>query len=97
MRCGIAGVTRENVLAARALFDRAGSEPDSARAWGGVHFTTTAVLSNGWIADRTAAIRRAEEAAANLQRLDRDGNYTYSSKTFLLFISAISRGCCAPP
>ena len=81
------GVTRENVLAARALFDRAlAMNPDSARAWGGVHFTTTAVLSNGWIADRTAAVRRAEEAAANLQRLDRDGTYTYSAKTFLLFM-----------
>ena len=81
------GVTRENVLAARALFDRAlAMNPDSARAWGGVHFTTTAVLSNGWIADRPAAVRRAEEAAANLQRLDRDGTYTYSAKTFLLFL-----------
>ncbi len=81
------GVTRENVLAARALFDRAlAMNPDSARAWGGVHFTTTAVIANGWIADRPAAIRRAEEAAANLQRLDRDGTYTYSAKTFLLFM-----------
>ncbi len=81
------GVTRENVLAARALFDRALTiNPNSARAWGGVQFTTTAVLSNGWVADRPTAIRRAEEAAANLQRLDRDGNYTYSSKTFLLFM-----------
>ena len=52
------GVTRENVLAARALFDRAlVMNPDSARAWGGVHFTTAAVLSNGWIADRPAEIR----------------------------------------
>ena len=81
------GVTRENVLAARALFERAlAMNPDSARAWGGIHFTTTAVLSNGWTDDRPAAIRRAEEAAANLERLDRDGNYAYSSKTFLLFL-----------
>jgi adenylate cyclase len=80
------GVTRENVLDARALFERALTmNPDSARAWGGIHFTTTAVLSNGWTDDRPAAIRRAEEAAANLQRLDRDGNYAYSAKTFLLF------------
>ena len=60
--------------------------PDSARAWGGIHFTTTAVLSNAWTDDRPAAARRAEQAAANLERLDRDGNYTYSSKTFLLFL-----------
>lgn len=81
------GVTRDNVLAARALFDRAlAMNPDSARAWGGIHFTTTAVLSNAWTDDRPAATRRAEQAAANLERLDRDGNYTYSSKTFLLFL-----------
>ena len=81
------GVTRENVLAARALFDRAlAMNPDSARAWGGIHFTHTALLSNSWTDDRPAAVRRAEEAAANLERLDRDGNYTYSSRTFLLFL-----------
>ncbi|MCM2251936.1 MAG: tetratricopeptide repeat protein [Ramlibacter sp.] len=81
------GVTRENVVAARALFDRAlEMNPDSARAWGGIHFTTNALLSNGWTNDRPAALRRAEEAAANLQRLDRDGNYAYSSKTLVLFL-----------
>lgn len=81
------GVTRENVVAARALFDRAlEMNPDSARAWGGIHFTTNALLSNGWTSDRAAALRRAEEAAANLQRLDRDGNYTYSSGTLVLFL-----------
>jgi DNA-binding winged helix-turn-helix (wHTH) protein/TolB-like protein len=81
------GVTRENVVAARALFDRAlAMNPDSARAWGGIHFTTNALLSNGWTNDRAAGIRRAEEAAANLQRLDRDGNYTYSSKTLVFFL-----------
>ncbi|MDF2465813.1 MAG: putative response regulator [Ramlibacter sp.] len=79
------GVTRENVLAARALFDRAvAMNPDSARAWGGVHFTTANMVFNGWTDDRAAALRRAEEATANLERLDRDGNYTYSSRVFLL-------------
>ncbi len=81
------GVTRENVLAASALSDRAlKMNPDSARAWGGVSFTTVAILSNSWTDDRPAAVRRAEEAAANLERVDRDGNYAYSSKTFLHYL-----------
>jgi TolB-like protein/DNA-binding winged helix-turn-helix (wHTH) protein len=81
------GVTRENVFAARALFERAlAMNRDSARAWAGISFTTVAVLSNSWTDDRPAALRRAEEAAANLERVDRDGTYAYSSKTFLLYV-----------
>jgi adenylate cyclase len=81
------GVTRENVLLARRLFDRALTmNPESVRAWSGVHFTTVAVLSNGWTADRPADVRRAEEATAALVRLDRDGTYTFSARTFLLYL-----------
>jgi tetratricopeptide (TPR) repeat protein len=79
------GVSRENVLAARALFERAlVLDPDSARAWAGIQFTTANQLFNGWTDDRAATMRRAEEAAANLERVDRDGSYTYSAKTFIL-------------
>ena len=79
------GVTRENVLAARALFDRAlAMDPDSARAWAGIQFTTAQIVFNGWTDDRPSAMRRAEEAVANLARLDRDGSYSYSGRTFLL-------------
>ena len=79
------GVSRENVLAARALFERAlVLDPDSQRAWAGIHFTTAQQLFNGWTDDRSATLRRAEEAAANLERVDRDGSYVYSAKAFLL-------------
>lgn len=81
------GVTRENVAAARALFDRAvAMDPDSPRGWAGVHFTTANLLLNGWSTDRAADLHRAETAATNLERVDRDGSYTYSAKTFLLFV-----------
>ncbi len=80
------GVTRDNVLAARQLFERAlAMNPDSARAWAGVSFTTVAMLNNSWTDNRLATLHRAEEAAANLERVDRDGTYVYSSKTFLLY------------
>jgi tetratricopeptide (TPR) repeat protein len=80
------GVSRENVLAARELFERAlVLDPDSPRAWAGIQFTTANQLLNGWTDDRAATVRRAEEAAANLERVDRDGSQTYSAKTFKLF------------
>ncbi|MEP7281199.1 MAG: winged helix-turn-helix domain-containing protein [Rubrivivax sp.] len=79
------GVSRENVLAARGLFERAlVLDPDSPRAWAGIHFTTANQLFNGWTDDRAATFRRAEEAVANLERVDRDGSYAYSSKAFML-------------
>lgn len=81
------GVTRDNVLAAQALFDRAlGIDPDSARAWAGISFTTTNLLLNNWAADRPATVRRHQEATTNLERVDRDGSYTFSAKTFQLFV-----------
>jgi TolB-like protein len=77
------GVTRENVLAARALFERAvAMNPDSARAWAGIHFTNANLWLNSWTDDQVGAGRKSDEAAANLERLDRDGTYTYSAKAF---------------
>jgi adenylate cyclase len=80
------GVSRENVLAARELFERAlVLDPDSPRAWAGIQFTTANQLFNGWTDNRAATVRRAEEAVRNLERVDRDGSPTYSAKTFMLF------------
>jgi TolB-like protein/DNA-binding winged helix-turn-helix (wHTH) protein len=80
------GVSRENVLAARELFERAlRLDPDSPRAWAGIQFTTANQLLNGWTDDRAATMRRAEDAVANLERVDRDGSQTYSAKAFKLY------------
>lgn len=79
------GVTRENVQAARALFDRAvAMDPDSSRGWAGVHFTTTAMLLNGW-ADPAEATRRHTEVTAHLDRVDREGHYTQQAKAHEFF------------
>ena len=80
------GVTRENVLAARALFERA-IELDAAsvRAWSGLQFTTANLLLNHWADDRAAVLARHHEALGRLEHLDRDGNQAYSAKTFMLF------------
>lgn len=81
------GVTRENVVGARALFERAlAMDPDSVRAWAGIHYTGSNLLFNSWAADRQAVVRRSDEAVVNLERLDRDGTWTYSAKMFQLFL-----------
>jgi TolB-like protein/DNA-binding winged helix-turn-helix (wHTH) protein len=81
------GVTRENVVAARALFERALTmDPDSVRAWAGIHFTGANLLFNSWVEDRQAVMRRSDESVVNLERLDRDGTWTYSAKALQLFL-----------
>lgn len=81
------GVTRENVLGARALFERALElDPNSARAWAGIQYTTTNQLLNSWTDDRAGTARRHDEAVANLERVDPDGTYTYSGKTMRFYL-----------
>lgn len=81
------GVTRDNVLAAQALFDRAvAMDPDSARGWAGIGFAIPALLFNSWVADRPAALLRHQEATANLERLYRDGTHTYGARAFQLVV-----------
>ena len=93
------GVTRENVLAARALFDRAlAMNPDSARAWGGVHFTTTAVLSNGWT-DRSACRGTQGRGGGSQPAAARPRRQLHLQRQDIPAFpeSAISRRCCATP
>jgi tetratricopeptide (TPR) repeat protein len=45
-----------------------------------------ALLFNSWVADRPAALRRHEEATANLERLYRDGTHTYGARAFQLVV-----------
>lgn len=80
------GVSRENVLAARELFERAlVLDPNSPRAWAGIQFTTINQLLNGWTDDRAATARRHDDAVMNLERVDRDGSPTYSAKVAHLY------------
>ena len=41
---------------------------------------------NNWLPDRVAALRRIDEAAAQLERLDAEGNYTYQVRTIQSFL-----------
>ena len=98
MRCGIGRHARERARSTGVVRPCPGNEPGLGAGLG-----RRALYDHRRAKQRLdrrpdpPQVRRAEEAAANLQRLDRDGNYTYSSKTFLLFIKRDFRGCCAPP
>ncbi len=74
-------VTRENMTEALALLEQAVErDPNSTRAWGGLVFMNLAGVLNGWLSDRAAAIRRIDEAAAQLDRLDPDGFFSHQAK-----------------
>jgi TolB-like protein len=81
------GITRENLLEANKLFEQAvAKDQDSVRAWGGLAYINFNLLTNGWAADRAAAVRRIDEAALQLDRLDPDSFYGYQAKTIQSFL-----------
>jgi TolB-like protein/DNA-binding winged helix-turn-helix (wHTH) protein len=80
------GFTRDNVLQALALCERAVQlDPDSLRAWHGVAYLNLHAALNGWQPDRALAFQRIEQAAGQLERIDRDAYQTYNAKTIILF------------
>ena len=75
------GLNRENLLEALGLLDQAvAKNPNSTRAWGGLAFMNLQGFANGWLPDRAAAIRRMEEAAAQMDRLDPDGFLAHQAR-----------------
>jgi adenylate cyclase len=81
------GFNRENLAAALPLLERAVQlDPDSTRGWQGISFMNVHAYLNGWQPDRAAARARIDEAVAQLERIDRDGNWTYSAKTVPLHL-----------
>lgn len=71
----------QNLNEALALFERALiKNPNSIRAWGGVAITNYIGVSNGWLPDRSAALRRFDVASDNLERLDPNGYFAYQAK-----------------
>ena len=98
----VPGVTRENLIEALGLLEQAvAKNPNSTRAWGGLVFMNLNGVVNGWLPDRAAAIRRIDEAAVQLDRLDPDGFFAYhgqghpgllSGGTFLRICALPRRG-----
>ena len=75
------GLNRENLIEGLALLEQAvAKNPNSTRAWGGLVFMSSNGVANGWLPDRAAAIRRIDEAAVQLDRLDPEGFFGYQGK-----------------
>ena len=81
------GFNRDNVNEALALLERAVTlDANSVRGWAGLTFMNVHGVLTGWVPDRAAALRRIDEATANLERLERDGHYTYQAKVIQRFL-----------
>ena len=81
------GLHGENVVEALKLLERAVAlDPDSLRGWGGLSVMSLHGMLNNWLPDRAAALRRIEEAAAQLERLNAEGFYTYQVRTIQSFL-----------
>lgn len=81
------GYNRENLLEAIAFLEQAVvKSPNSARAWGGLVFMNMSGFLNGWLPDRAAAIRRIDEAAVQLDRLDPDGFFGFQAKVIQSYL-----------
>ena len=81
------GLHAENIVEALKLLERAVAlDPDSVRGWGGLSVMNLHGVLNSWLPDRGAALRRIDEAAAQLERLDAEGTYTYQVRTIQSFL-----------
>ena len=80
-------VQGDNIVEALKLLERAVAlDPDSIRGWGGLGFMNLHGMLNGWLPDRAAALRGIDEAAAQLERLDSEGPYTYQTRAIQAFL-----------
>ncbi|CAN5900239.1 winged helix-turn-helix domain-containing tetratricopeptide repeat protein [soil metagenome] len=82
------GFNRSNVMRAIGLLQSAVElDPDAARAWAGIGFMSYTAHCQGWGPGREESQHRAEAAVTHLERLDRDGNYTYQCKAIAMTLS----------
>ena len=71
------GIAPENVREAARLFDQAVErDPRSTRGLGGVAYVNRFGAQNGWLPDREAAMRKAEQAMERLRGIDENDFFT---------------------
>lgn len=80
------GMSRANVLAAMAFFDRAvAADPANLHGWGGVGYTRLHADMNGWLSDSDAARRRIAEAGARIEAIDPESFYGFQARVIAAF------------
>lgn len=83
----VRGFNRDNTLEGIRLLERAVAlDPDSVRGWNRLIVSTLQALMNGWLPDPAAALGRIQEAAAQLERVDHEGNYNLQAKVILAYL-----------
>jgi tetratricopeptide (TPR) repeat protein len=76
------GLSPENLRAALNLFeDAVARDPRSVRALAGVSITSSFGAIIGWVPDKAAALRRAEEATSRLDQLGADDWFALIART----------------
>jgi TolB-like protein len=76
------GLSPENLREALRLFEAAvAKDPHSVRALAGVSITNSFGAIVGWVPDRVAALRRAEEATSRLDQLGADDWFALIART----------------
>lgn len=79
------GFHPDNVVRAIALLRRAVQrDPDAVRAWAGISFMAYTACCQGWGPGPAQAQRDVQAALVQLERLDREGNYTYQCKAIAM-------------
>ncbi len=75
------GVSKENFLEARQIFEQAvAKDPNSIRGLAGVSLTNSFGAIMHWVPDREASVRRSEETLARLVSLDPGSDLTLMSR-----------------
>ena len=83
----VRGFNRENALEGQKLLERAVAlDPDSVRGWSRLIVVTLHALMNGWLPDRAAALARIQEAGAQLERVDQQGNFNLQAKVIQAYL-----------
>ena len=86
-RAGFGAFTPRTSSRRWSLLERAVAlDPDSVRGWGGLTFINLHGVLNDWLPDRAAALRRIDEAAAQLERLESEGHYLYQARVIQSFL-----------
>jgi TolB-like protein len=82
-------VSRESLTDASRQFEASVARDGSCvRGWGGIAVVNGLLVANSWATDRSAAIKRLEQARQRLQDLDANDIHTYFANHFVALLNS---------